>query len=99
MITAPALGEFTREVDKFHTSKNSKNPKCDLTFTARKKLIMAIFGQHVTNIEPFWNDMGKEHPRIEGKIYTSTLVSWRIACCGGCQVEVAKKAAIYDGYD
>eukprot|EP00957_Ditylum_brightwellii_P184491 14052173-Ditylum_brightwellii.AAC.1 len=42
MITAPALGEFTREVDKFHKSKNSKTSKCDLTFTARKKLITAV---------------------------------------------------------
>eukprot|EP00957_Ditylum_brightwellii_P078882 5997984-Ditylum_brightwellii.AAC.1 len=42
MMTAPALGEFTREVDKFYESKNSKTPKCDLTFTARKKLIMVV---------------------------------------------------------
>eukprot|EP00957_Ditylum_brightwellii_P122898 9370612-Ditylum_brightwellii.AAC.1 len=43
--------------------------------------------------------MWKEHQRIEDIIYTGTLVSWHIACHGGHQVEVAKKAATYDDYD
>ena len=42
MVTGPAVGKFAREVDKVHNSKNKKNPKCVLSFTARKKTITGV---------------------------------------------------------
>eukprot|EP00957_Ditylum_brightwellii_P077626 5899379-Ditylum_brightwellii.AAC.1 len=101
MVTGPVLGKFTREVAKIHNSKNKMNPKCELTYTVCKKIIIVvdnqlgrekvhylfitppdfyvdnqIFGKHVTDMEPFWNDMSKGHPAHNSRTYTGTQVSW-----------------------
>eukprot|EP00957_Ditylum_brightwellii_P165072 12567741-Ditylum_brightwellii.AAC.2 len=56
MGTGPVLGKFAREVDKIHSSKSKMNPKCELTYTARKKIITVVDNQ--PGREKTWSPSG-----------------------------------------